>query len=342
MVLELLIGAALNIGARVSQAFGGGGGGTMKSSPAPAPSNNGSVKKSSGSKKSSSGGGGGSSGDAAGEGSEGGSGDVNSTDNTAQNVLVNDPEKNKLLAEVRMMEELRETLEITFRIPRILKGLHTNSWFFIDVTDGFYEQNYGLVMKVIAEKKYGRYAGFQEGRFFVEKIVEKGGVDGVSMEITVNPLASNYSQYVKMQLEAEKALVDALNDSNSYANNGASGTGGSINSSDIIGIGNELASKYKFCSGAAQSYADMKKSGCGSCFAWSGALYTELTAKGYQCRVIQYATSQAGNHRSVQINNNGVWEDYPYRSTNIPRNARNTSSKPGMFVISESTLKSIL
>ena len=154
-----------------------------------------------------------------------------SNDNTAKNVLVNDPVKNKLLSEVRMSEELRETLEITFRIPRILKGLRTNSWFFIDVADGFYEENYGTLMSVIADKKFGRYAGFQEGRFFVEKIVEKGGVDGVSMEITVNPLATNYGQYIKMQMEAEKALIEALNEK--------SGGGGGSAGSPVNVSGND-------------------------------------------------------------------------------------------------------
>ncbi|MBO7210097.1 MAG: hypothetical protein J6V44_03670 [Methanobrevibacter sp.] len=296
----------------------------------------------SGSSNSSGGSGGSGSGGSGSDASGAGGGSTASTDNTNENVKVNDPEKNKKLAEVRMSEEFRDTFSFTLKIPSILKGLHTNSWFFMQVADDFYESNYPTIARKIGDEKFGRYAGFEPNRFFVDKIVERGGVDGVSMEITLNPLAPNYGQYIKMQQEAEKALVDALNDTASYSGTNTNlGAGGSVNSTDIIGIGNELASKYTFCSGQAQSYTDMKKSGCGSCFAWSGALYTELTAKGYQARVVQYGTNQAWNHRSVEIYDNGQWVDYPYRSTNIPRNARNTNNR-NRFVISESTLKSIL
>ena len=278
---------------------------------------------------------------AGGSGADGGS--TPSNDNTNENVKVNDPEKNKKLAEVRMSEEFRNTLSFTLRLPVILKGLHTNSWFFMEVPDEFYEANYPTIARKLGDEKFGRYAGFEPGRFFVDKIVEKGGSDGTSMEITLNPLAPNYGQYIKMQQEAEKALIDALNDTAKYSGTDTSlGAGGSVNSSDIIGIGNELASKYGFCGRVgSESYTSMKKRGCGSCFAWSGALYTELTAKGYKARVVQYSTREASNHRSVEIYDNGQWVDYPYRSTSIPRNARNTSNK-SRFVISESTLKTIL
>lgn len=114
---------------------------------------------------------------------------------------------------------------------------------------------------------------------------------------------------------------------------------------DAISIGNALAAKYKFASQVAtdpgehykgcEDYECMKKNGNGSCYAWSDALYTELNAAGIKARIIQYATSMAKNHRSVQIMENGNWVDYPYRSTNISKYARNTTSKPGMFVWKE-------
>ncbi len=272
-----------------------------------------------------------------GEGEEGNTDD----DKTADNVAENDPEKNKKLAEVTISEQLRETYQLTVKIPKVFVGIHTNQFFFMELSDQFYEKNYPDIISVIADKKYGRFAGFEKGRFFIDKIVEKGGINGWSTELTLNPIPPSLAVYSKMQQEATKALINAIGDENA-GSGGGTGNGGSVNSSDLIAIGNELASKYTFCGGAgSESYSTMKQRGCGSCFAWSGALYTELTAKGYQARVVQYATDQASNHRSVEINQNGQWVDYPYRSTNIPRNARNTSNK-NRFVIDDSTLQSIL
>lgn len=251
------------------------------------------------------------------------------TDNTSSNVNYNDVVKNKKLAEVTMAEKLRETYNLTFTFPKILKGMHTNQFLFIDLNDEFYEKNYPDIINAIADRKFARFAGFKKGRFFIEKIVEKGGVDGMSMEITVNPIPPSLAIYSKMQQEATKALIQAINTESGGGGTGGTATGGNTDDATLIAIGNDLASKYTFCSGACQAYSCMKTSGCGSCFAWSGALYTELKAAGYTVRVVQYAaTGGASNHMSVEYNNNGVWTDYPYRSTNIDRLARDTG-EPG-------------
>lgn len=276
------------------------------------------------------------------EGEETAEGEEEETDETAENVSENDPEKNKKLAEVTMSEQLRDTYQLTVTIPKIFVGIHTNQFFFMELSDAFYEKNYPDIIKVIAEKKYARFAGFEKGRFFIDKIVEKGGIDGWSTELTLNPIPPSLAVYSKMQQEATKALITAITDE--VANSGGGmATGGNVNSTELIGIGNELASKYDYCQGqGSESYTTMKSKGCGSCFAWSGALYTELTAKGFQCRVIQYDSGVTSNHMSVQINVNGAWEDYPYRDTNIPKMARNTSSKGGCHVVEGSQLEGIL
>ncbi|MBO7210094.1 MAG: hypothetical protein J6V44_03655 [Methanobrevibacter sp.] len=202
--------------------FGGGGGGVFTDDSKSAPSGN---------SKSSSGSGGGGSGSGGSGGGSGGS--TPSTDNTNENVKVNDPEKNKKLAEVRMSEEFRDTMSFTLKIPSILKGLHTNSWFFMEVPEDFYESNYPTIARKLGEEKFGRYAGFQPGRFFVDKVIERGGVDGVSMEITLNPLAPNYGQYIKMQQEAEKALIDAINEMNKSKGGSGGSAGGSVNATGV-------------------------------------------------------------------------------------------------------------
>lgn len=303
--------------------YGGGGTFTSKEN----------TPKSGGSGGSGSGGAGGGDGGGAGGDTAG----TSSTDNTAENVKKNDPEKNKTLAEIRISEELRDILTLKIKIPKILKGLHTNQFFFLDMPDDFYEKNYPEVMEIIANEKFGRYAGFQKGRFFIEKVVEKGGIDGNSMEITLNPIASSHAEYIKMQQEAEKALVEALNDNSKYSGNTSGALGGTA-----VEIGNALCDKYGFCSGVVcpdpgggESYAEMKRTGSGSCFAWSEALYEELNKAGITTRIIQYGTSMASNHRSVQIQENGEWVDYPYKQlkkASVAKYAGATRNKPGMFV----------
>ena len=114
---------------------------------------------------------------------------------------------------------------------------------------------------------------------------------------------------------------------------GGSDDGGVVGS-DAIEIGNSLASKYSFCAkSGSEDYATMKKKKCGSCWAWSDALYTELTKIGYKCRIVEYGTAYANNHRSVQIKEGENWVDYPYRETNIDKMAHNTDNSKNGNVI---------
>lgn len=154
-------------------------------------------------------------------------GEIEETDGTSENVGGNDPELNKRMAEVTMAEQIRETYNLKITIPKILKGLHTNQFFFMDITDNFYETNYQTIIETIANKKFARYAGFEKGRFFVEKVTEKGGIDGWQMEITLNPIPPSLAIWAKMQQEATKALHEAI----LYENKGSGGgsTGSAVN-----------------------------------------------------------------------------------------------------------------
>lgn len=115
---------------------------------------------------------------------------------------------------------------------------------------------------------------------------------------------------------------------------------GNTDESGLIQIGNDLASKYKFSRGTTSSYCAMRSAGSGDCFAWSGALWQELKNAGYVPRVIQYPTGYSPHHRSVQYkDSSGQWVNYPYRSTNIPWGAYDTSgSKNGTVVVDENGL----
>jgi hypothetical protein len=154
-------------------------------------------------------------------------------------------------------------------------------------------------------------------------VMKKSVEDDYTMSLSCEPAPPS-----RYQEQTENVNVN-VNNSNSLGK-------------DPISIGNALAAKYKFASQIAadpgehykgcEDYECMKKNGNGSCYAWSDALYTELNAAGIKARIIQYNSGMASNHRSVQINTNGSWEDYPYRSTNISKYARNTTNKPGMFI----------
>ena len=205
-----------------SSGSGGGGGGTFSDTGS---SSGGSGGGSSGS----SGGGGGSGGSTGGATATNDDGSTASNDNTTENVKKNDPEKNKTLAEIRMSEELRETYSLVVTVPQFMEDIHTNQFFFMQVTDDFYDKNYPHIMEIIANKKFGRYAGFMKGRFFIDKVVQKGGVDGFSTELTLNPIAPSHGTYVKMQQDAEKALIQALTDNTKYTGTGGFGSGGAVN-----------------------------------------------------------------------------------------------------------------
>ena len=110
------------------------------------------------------------------------------------------------------------------------------------------------------------------------------------------------------------------------SSSGNSSEDGEVLGDDAIEIGNSLASKYSFCAGSgSEDYETMKKKKCGSCWAWSDAIYTELTKKGYKCRIVEYKNSYVDNHRSVEVNEGGEWKDYPYKKTKIPNLAHATS-----------------
>ena len=158
-----------------------------------------------------------------------------SADNTTENVATKDPEKNKKLVEIKMSEQLRETYSLKITIPKIIKGLHTNSFLFMDVVDDFYEKNYPELVSVIADKKFARYAGFKKGRFFIDNVEEFGGVDGWGMEIDLNPLAPSLGSYNQMQQEAEKALIQAIKSENQGSGNNTGTSSGSAGLTTMSG-----------------------------------------------------------------------------------------------------------
>lgn len=93
----------------------------------------------------------------------------------------------------------------------------------------------------------------------------------------------------------------------------------------------KIGKKYKYKLGSSSSYSAMKKSGSGDCWAFSDLIFTELKKYGVSCKIVQYATQYADNHRSVLYKDEkNKWQDFPYREYNWNKMLNNTSgSKKG-------------
>ena len=87
-----------------------------------------------------------------------------------------------------------------------------------------------------------------------------------------------------------------------------------VTSDDVFKAITKIAFKYKYKLGTTSSYNAMKKSGSGDCWAFSDLIFTEMKKYGITCKIVQYATSYANNHRSVMYKNEkNKWVDFPYR-----------------------------
>ena len=156
---------------------------------------------------------------------------------TAQNTVgQNDPAKNKKLAEIKMAEPLREYFSFELSLPGVYPGIKTNQFIWIPVSETFYDDMYSEIMTEIGPSKFNRYAGFEKDRFYISKKQWTYDINnGVKTSLTVNPFPSMYSEYMKYQLEAERALDQAIIDATRGQGSAAQGinaTGEDCNPSD--------------------------------------------------------------------------------------------------------------
>ena len=136
------------------------------------------------------------------------------TGTTAQNTTgQNDPAKNKKLAELKMSEPMRELLNFELTLPGVYPGIKTNQFIWIPVSDTFYDDMYLDLLQEIGASKFNRYADFEEDRFYISRKTWTYDInEGVKTSLIVNPIPSMYSEYMKQQLEAERALDQAIID----------------------------------------------------------------------------------------------------------------------------------
>lgn len=158
---------------------------------------------------------------------------TNTTTEQQASTTQNDPAKNRKLAEVTMTEAFRDLLTFNVTLPGIYRGMHTNQFLWFDLADDFYDDFYGDIAGIMSPSKLTRYASFEEGRFYISKKTWSYNLkDGVKTELELNPFPSPYSEYIKYQLEAERALDQAIIDA-------TKGSGGTSTNSSVEVSGND-------------------------------------------------------------------------------------------------------
>ena len=91
-------------------------------------------------------------------------------------------------------------------------------------------------------------------------------------------------------------------------------TGEQVTPVDIFEVITKEAFKYNYALGTTSSYSEMQKSGSGDCWAFSDLIYTWMKKYKVTCKIVEYGTAYASNHRSVQyLDANNKWQDFPYR-----------------------------
>ena len=107
------------------------------------------------------------------------------------------------------------------------------------------------------------------------------------------------------------------------ANYSNSGIGSTEIDTAIDEVG-KMASKITY-SGACQTHDCVQEQGTGDCHGMSDFIACELQSRGVTTQIKQYATSAAGNHRSVLYKDaTGSWQRFPYRKYGVNALFRDT------------------
>lgn len=239
------------------------------------------------------------------------------SDSTTTQTAVNDPVKNRKTAYITMAENTRKLMDFTVKFPGTVKGLHTNMFCWIPVDDDFYDDFFGDIASVLGNTKFARYAGFEKGRFYIEGVKTSFSVDdGINTELTLNPFASGYSEYMKMQQEAEQALESALSD-NGSGSSSSSGTGAGLTTANGQDCSGDISSW------APSSWGDSYFESCAKkIIGNSSANYAKDTANmtaEAAIKSIHHSYSGYPNNRTCPQK---LWNNYPNISCNCADWAR--------------------
>lgn len=103
--------------------------------------------------------------------------------------------------------------------------------------------------------------------------------------------------------------------------------GVAVSSTDIFKAIANACKGWRHSTGTGTTAAYLEKHGIGDCWAWSDWISKQLKKYKVNHKIMQYATSQSSNHRSVLYQNaSGKYVDFPYKEYNLPTGARNTNA----------------
>ncbi|MDO5836956.1 MAG: peptidoglycan-binding domain-containing protein [Methanobacterium sp.] len=175
---------------------------------------------------------------------------------------------------------------------------------------------------------YGYYSGDVDGNFgadtekAVKTFQEEAGliVDGVVGKDTTKAM-ENWDKYVaEVQAAAGEESSSDTSADTSYSSRKST-------TSTKKSYATAVRSYSK------RSYSSYGGKGVGDCWDNSAALYGQLTSSGQRARIVQYASSWASNHRSVQTWNGNSWVDYDYKGNGYAMRYYATSGSSSGSVI---------
>jgi hypothetical protein len=157
-------------------------------------------------------------------------------------------------------------------------------------------------------KKYNNgSAGRYEGHIYCDGCdADFSCIDGKNHVSSGKPMLTRISGPVKSSEEEANKLKSGKYDD---------GSDTAVSSDSIFQDITNEAFRYRYqLGGGSSSWATMQKVGYGDCWAFSDFIFTRLKERRVGCKIVQYVTSEANNHRSVLYkDDSGNWVDFPYR-----------------------------
>ena len=122
--------------------------------------------------------------------------------------------KEKNAAKEEIAKSIRDLYSLKITLPLgnpNLKLVHTNQFLFTELpTDVFELANMSELSKAL-NSTYSRYSGYEINRWYIEGVTINNEVNGkATMELDLNPFASDYRKYHDDKVSFEKAYTDAF------------------------------------------------------------------------------------------------------------------------------------
>ena len=128
----------------------------------------------------------------------------------------------------KMVDSTRSLLNFEIKLPlndTLFKRVHTNQLLWTELPSDFKLANIAKVFKILPTYKVNRGIGYQENRWYIDKMVIKCDANGLFGTLTLNPFPSTYSSYSNAVKAYREAYDQAFRQQTENANI-ATNTGG--------------------------------------------------------------------------------------------------------------------